>query len=233
MGDSYDADRAVTYIGPRALGIGFALYCIGFLVLLYAANWIGEAYEGREASSATIDMHARSAVTPAPVVAPPVPAAAPPRAHAGVTSGLCAPAPPCAPPAVKKKPALPVAGSAPASSVRPAHIAPSVIQTARPSAPLRISAPAARASQTPAARASEPPAVRAAQTPAARVATPLTRAQTLAALLVPFSNASGLTSSGGLDPRAGAHPPLVVGPNSGLGPNPAATPFGGEITPRR
>jgi hypothetical protein len=221
MGDSYDADRAVTYIGPRALGIGFALYCIGFLVLLYAANWIGEAYEGREASSATVDMNARSAGTPGPVVAPRVPAAAPPRAHAGGTSGLCAPAPPCAHPAVVS------------ARVVPAAAQPSVIQTARPSAPLRVSAPVARASQIPAARPSEPPAVRAAQTPAARVATPRNRAETPAALLVPFSNASGLTSSGGLDPRAGAHPPLVVGPNSGLGPNPAATPFGGEITPRR
>jgi hypothetical protein len=211
MRDSYDADRGVTYIGPHALGIGFALYCIGFLVLLCGANWISETYEGRETATATTDLPVRPAATAVPVVQ------APPRAHAGASTALCAPVSPCVRPAAGTKVALPAKGTVLANATRPA---------ARPpvSVTIRVIKPAAHLVSTRPVRA--PARVQPAAAPIARAS------QAPAALLVPFSSASGLTSSEGLDPRAGSHA-LVVGPNSQLGPNSAATPSGGGIAPRR
>jgi hypothetical protein len=236
MGDSYDADRAGTYISPRALAIGFALYCIGFLLLLFGANWVSETYEARAPLDATPSVPA--SVGSAKSAAPPLTHGAP-RVHAGLAAGQCAPAPPCnvnparkgtqpaagiprvAKPALKLAPSgspaflrrsgadvarnAPAAAPARANAARPAHaavthvpaaaVAPVVIRRPRPATPI--------------ARAA---------TPAARAATPAARAATPAGVLVPFASASGLTSGGGLDPRAGSHALLVVGPTSGFNP---------------
>jgi len=107
----------------------------------------------------------------------------------------------------------------------PARVAPipvrSIFPVARPANhPLAVPQVERREPASAPAHSTTPP-VQAGRTPAARAR------QTPAALLVPFTSASGLMSSGGLDPRSGSHAPLTVGPTRGLGPNPAATPFGG------
>jgi hypothetical protein len=240
MGDSYD-DRGVTYIGPRALLVGLLLYCAGFMALIYGANRISESYEARESAVAGNGAFALLA-TAVPAGPQPLRSAvhAPAREHAGSPSLICAPAPPCAVrPAHKAQPAAKSAATVPAlpvpgvpRSVAPAPAAPasvvpvpprSIPPAARPAThPLTVP-PVERRESAPAPvvpRSTTPP-VQAARTPAARAR------QTPAPLLVPFTSASGLTSNGSLDPRSGSHAPLMVGPTRGLGPNPAAAPFGG------
>jgi hypothetical protein len=227
MGQSFNADPGVTYVRPRTLIIGFVLYCVGFLGLLFGADRISESYESREqiggapaASTASPAGTARSAGT---AIAPGS------RSHAAASTALCAPAPPCpARPAPEPKPQLAVPAAAPKAAVPaaqqplpvPVHAVPAPPAAVRTAAPPSVPSRTARPSAVP-SRTSPPSA---APVPARTVHTP-------AALLVPFTNASGLTSSGGLDPRSAAHAPLVVGPTSGLGANPAATPFGGSANP--
>jgi hypothetical protein len=240
MGESYD-EGGVTYIGPRALVVGFMLYCAGFMALIYGANWISESLEPREPVAASATGPLTPAATASPAATHPIRPAvqAAPRAHAAAASLICAPAPPCtvrpgrtsgaaAKPATKfgttplakpvTKPAvLPVVAvphsiAAPPRSLPAPHAAPAGFTVPRTE---KREQPAAlpQHSATPQAQALPTPGARARQTPAA--------------LLVPFTSASGLTSSSGLDPRSGSHAPLIVGPTRGLGPNPAATPFGG------
>ena len=226
MGQSYNADPGVTYVRPRTLIIGFVLYCVGFLGLLFGADRISESYESREQIGGT---PAPSTASPAGTARSAGTALAPgSRSNAATSTALCAPAPPFpARPAPKPKPkpklAVPAAG--PKAAARqplpvPVHAVPAPPAAVRTAAPPSVPSRTARPSAVP-SRTSPPSA---APVPARTVHTP-------AALLVPFTNASGLTSSGGLDPRSAAHAPLVVGPTSGLGANPAATPFGGSANP--
>jgi hypothetical protein len=227
MGDSYD-DRNVTYIGPRALVVGIGLYCAGFMALIYGANWIGESFEAREPVAGSVSGPLSRAATVAPAVPRPLHSAvqAPPRAHAGTSALVCAPAPPCAVRPVRKPrlPARPATmPAAPLPAAPPVRRAPLRVVPAAPAAPNVPAVPHGQRREplaAPVVRSTAPQA-QAARTPGAPAR------QTPAALLVPFASASGLMSSGALDPRAGSHAPLMVGPTHGLGPNPAATPFGG------
>jgi len=221
MGDSYD-DLGVTYIGPRALLVGVMLYCAGFLALIYGANWISEAYEARASAASGNRPFAPLA---AAVPAQPQPARpsvhAPSRTQAGSLSLVCAPAPPCA-----VRPGRKAHPAAKPATATPAPVAPipvrSILPAARTATHRMTIPPVERREPAPAPpRLTTSPAQAGRSLPAARAR------QTPAALLVPFTSASGLTSSGSLDPRSGSHAPLMVGPTRGLGPNPAATPFGG------
>jgi hypothetical protein len=226
MGQSFNADPGVTYVRPRTLIIGFVLYCVGFLGLLFGADRISESYESREQIGGT---RAPSTASPAGTARSAGTALAPgSRSHAATSTALCAPVPPCPAPKPKPKPKLAVPAAGPKAAAPPArqplpvpvHAVPAPPAAVRTAAPPRVPSrtvpPSAGLSRT------APPS--AAPAPARAVHTPAT-------LLVPFTNASGLTSSGGLDPRRAAHAPLVVGPTSGLGANPAATPFGGSANP--
>jgi hypothetical protein len=236
MRNSYDADRGVTYISARALGIGFALYCVGFLLLLFGANWVSEWNESRETAAATVGTS--------------VPALSAPAHRTATSTALCAPAPPCVPRAAHKPgPGLPAGPPA----VKPASVRPTAVAPVVPPGGNIGSQPAHRPSGRTAGRnsraipAASPlpetaPARAAAPAtgvgkPAMRAATPAARATTPAGLLVPFTSAPGLMPGGGsLDPRSASHAPLVVAPTTTLGPaaEPSEPPAaGGGLQPRR
>jgi DNA polymerase-3 subunit gamma/tau len=222
MGQSFNADPGVTYVRPRTLIIGFVLYCVGFLGLLFGADRITESYESREQIGGAL---APSTASPAAPARPAGTAVAPgARAHAAASTALCAPVPPCPAPKPKSKLAVPAARPKAAAPAAQQPLPLPVRAVPAPPAAVRTAVPPSVPSRTVPSGPSRTAPPSAAPAPARAVHTP-------AALLVPFTNASGLTSSGGLDPRSAAHAPLVVGPTSGLGANPAATPFGGSANP--
>jgi hypothetical protein len=224
MRDGYD-DRGITYIGPRALIVGVGLYCAGFLALVYGANRIGESYEAREPVTVPVSTPVAPAESVARGAAPPAHLAAQTSspARAGVMkpkakrAAMPAVVPPAVPPPIRPNVRMIQPQVQPPVRLEPAAVVRAPIR----SVPVVPWAPAAAAALRAAHR--RPVAV------PDRPVAPASR--TPAALLVPFKSASGLTSSGGLDPRAGEHARLVVGPTKGLGPNPSATPFGGPEGP--